>query len=414
MDFDGSGSYSSDETISYDAIGNPTSYLGNTLTWFGRKLTGYSNSNQNITYTYDADGYRASKTVNGQKTTYQYVNGMLVYECRPDMEIFYLYDSYSKLTGIRLCYNNSETEYNYYATTNAQGDVLGIYNANGDQLAAYEYDAWGNVLSVSDANGNPITSETHIAHINPFRYRGYYFDSETGLYYLNSRYYNAEVGRFISADGYVQTGQGMLDKNMFAYCGNNPVNREDSSGNSWKDVKNWLSKTWNSAKSWAKNIFGASSSTTTIIAQTKIPSTNKLLPITLENGAKTTQTISKQGDSSKPISVYCNKNLNNPIKSSSVGLKLNVLRFTLDISIGIDNFGVSGSLTNGNITNSFGLKVNFPEMKAGIECSTDIQWDNTTETTYTNISANFMVFAAAYSLLTTGQPAPSVSPEYSY
>ena len=218
VDFDGNGSYSSTETISYDAIGNPTSYLGNNLTWFGRQLTGY---NSNITYTYDADGYRASKTV----------NGMLVYECRPDMEIFYLYDSYNNLTGIRIYNSGSSSATNYYVTTNVQGDVLGIYNANGDKLAGYEYDAWGNILSVTDANGNPITSETHIANINPFRYRGYYLDSETGLYYLNSRYYNAEVGRFLNADGYVQTGQGILSNNMFAYCMNNPVNYVDPYGN---------------------------------------------------------------------------------------------------------------------------------------------------------------------------------------
>lgn len=235
VDLNGNGSYSSNETISYDAIGNPTSYLGNTLTWFGRQLTGYSNSNQNITYTYDADGYRASKTVNGQTTTYQYVNGMLVYECRPDMEIFYLYDSYNNLTGIRIYNSGSSSATNYYVTSNVQGDVLGIYNADGDKLAGYEYDAWGNVLSVTDANGNPITSETHIANINPFRYRGYYLDKETGLYYLNSRYYNAEVGRFISADAHeilLEDQDNLLQYNLFAYCWNNPVNMVDHTGES--------------------------------------------------------------------------------------------------------------------------------------------------------------------------------------
>ena len=236
VDLNGNGSFSSSETISYDAIGNPTSYLGNNLTWFGRKLTGY---NSNITYTYDSDGYRASKIVNGQKTTYQYINDMLVYECRPDMEIFYLYDSYSKLTGIRLYYNNSETEYNYYVATNIQGDVVGIYRHTGELLASYEYDAWGNILSTTDANGNEITDTSHIAHINPFRYRGYYFDKETGLYYLASRYYNPQVGRFLNADGYVQTGQGMLDKNMFAYCMNNPINLVDYTG--CDPVPSWAS-----------------------------------------------------------------------------------------------------------------------------------------------------------------------------
>ena len=239
VDLNGNGSYSSSETISYDTIGNPTSYLGNSLTWFGRQLTGYSNSNQNISYTYDADGYRASKTVNGQTTTYQYVNGMLVYECRPDMEIFYLYDSYNNLTGIRIYNSGSSSATNYYVTTNVQGDVLGIYNANGDKLAGYEYDAWGNVLSVTDANGNPITSETHIANINPFRYRSYYYDSETGLHYVFSRYYDAKVGRFINADTtelLTISYSALTDKNLFAYCDNNPITRADVTGKVWETV----------------------------------------------------------------------------------------------------------------------------------------------------------------------------------
>ncbi len=79
-------------------------------------------------------------------------------------------------------------------------------------------------------NAIPSTSTSHVGNVNPFRYRGYYYDSETGLYYLNSRYYDPEVGRFISVDGYVSTGQGLLSNNMFAYCNNNPVMYKDSSG----------------------------------------------------------------------------------------------------------------------------------------------------------------------------------------
>ena len=97
-------------------------------------------------------------------------------------------------------------------------------------MAHYEYDAWGNVLSVTDQNGNAITSATHIGNLNPFRYRGYYLDMETGLYYLMSRYYDPVVHRFINADGYFQAGGSILDANMSAYCGNNPVFRSDPTG----------------------------------------------------------------------------------------------------------------------------------------------------------------------------------------
>ena len=97
-------------------------------------------------------------------------------------------------------------------------------------VCTYEYDAWGNLTSVKNANGAEITSQNHIAFLNPIRYRGYYFDSEIGMYYLQSRYYDPSIGRFINADGYITTGQGVLSYNMFAYCLNNPVMLSDPSG----------------------------------------------------------------------------------------------------------------------------------------------------------------------------------------
>ena len=116
-----------------------------------------------------------------------------------------------------------------------QGDVVELYQ-NGELIAEYEYNAWGDVLKIKDASGNSVmdvAGSTHIASINPIRYRGYYYDVETNLYYLNSRYYNPNIGRFINADGYVSTGQGLTGYNMFSYCGNNPVNRIDPSGQFW-------------------------------------------------------------------------------------------------------------------------------------------------------------------------------------
>ena len=100
-----------------------------------------------------------------------------------------------------------------------------------------------------------------IGQKNPLRYRGYYYDEETGFYYLQSRYYDPVVRRFINADGYVSTGQGILANNMFAYCGNNPVNRADPGGLFWKEVGNFLKKAWNGIKTFAKNTFGAGATT---------------------------------------------------------------------------------------------------------------------------------------------------------
>ena len=114
-----------------------------------------------------------------------------------------------------------------------QGDVIGIYDASGTVVATYAYDEWGNCtvqVLAADGNGHAADSPDHIAQVNPFRYRGYYYDNETGFYYLNSRYYDPETGRFINADGIYDTNTGLLSHNMFTYCNNNPVNMVDSTG----------------------------------------------------------------------------------------------------------------------------------------------------------------------------------------
>lgn len=109
-------------------------------------------------------------------------------------------------------------------------DVREIFDTKGSFVARYIYDTWGNTLSVTDASGKAITDPLHIANINPIRYRGYYYDAETGLYYLQSRYYDTVTKRYINPDGYVFTGQDMQSGNMFAYCGNNPIIRSDPYG----------------------------------------------------------------------------------------------------------------------------------------------------------------------------------------
>ena len=98
-------------------------------------------------------------------------------------------------------------------------------------MVQYSYDSWGNTLSIADGQGEPITDETHIGHINPYRYRGYRYDKETGLYYLQSRYYSAQWGRFINFDNYGGQVGDLLSHNGYAYCLNNPVNMVDEDGN---------------------------------------------------------------------------------------------------------------------------------------------------------------------------------------
>ena len=133
-----------------------------------------------------------------------------------------------------LIYNNGTTTTTYYYITNLQGDVMYLVDANGVQVAAYDYDPYGKV----------ITSTGDLAEINPLRYRGYYYDTETGFYYLQSRYYDPEICRFINADSYASTGDGFTGFNMFAYCNNNPVNRIDPDGHDSSVAEWWMSTMW--------------------------------------------------------------------------------------------------------------------------------------------------------------------------
>ncbi len=126
-------------------------------------------------------------------------------------------------TGTRVGFTYNGATYHYL--TNAQGDVTGITDVDDNLVVEYSYDAWGKLLNMTDSSG-----DAHIGQKNSFLYRGYYYDSETGLYYLNSRYCDPQTGRFINADGLVSTGQGVLGNNIFAYCLNNPVNFEDANG----------------------------------------------------------------------------------------------------------------------------------------------------------------------------------------
>lgn len=119
-----------------------------------------------------------------------------------------------------LVYHDGSTTATYYYIINLQGDVMYLVDASGNQVAAYSYDPYGKVL----------TSRGVMAEINPLRYRGYYQDNETGFYYLQSRYYDPAICRFINADSYTSTGQGYLGYNAFAYCNNDPVNRTDADG----------------------------------------------------------------------------------------------------------------------------------------------------------------------------------------
>lgn len=210
------------KSITYDAIGNPLSYYnGNKFSWQnGRQLAGLTTSSgQGISYTYNANGIRTTKTVNGTKTYYTIENNNVVHETNGTDSIWYYYDALGNIVGFEL------NDIKYYYVKNIQGDVIAIIDNSGNKVVEYTYNSWGKVISINGALANTVGSK------NPYRYRSYRYDNETGFYYLNSRYYDPEIGRFINADGYVSTGQGISGYNMFEYGSNNPVYNADPSGN---------------------------------------------------------------------------------------------------------------------------------------------------------------------------------------
>ena len=193
-----------------------------------------------MSYSYNADGIRVSKNVNDVRHEYYLDGSRIVKETWADQTLEFLYDENNSVYCI--VYTGGDGAGRYYLIKNLQGDVTRILNNNLETVAQYVYDPWGKLVNILDANGEP-NSGISIANINPIRYRGYYFDMETGFYYVSSRYYDPEIGRFINADDidYLGADGSPLSYNLFAYCMNNPVNRFDVNGN-WS-MPNWLKVT---------------------------------------------------------------------------------------------------------------------------------------------------------------------------
>ena len=219
------------KSIEYDEIGNPTSYLGYDLTWDRVRQLKTFGSNK---FYYTADGKRYQKN----DDRYVYDNGgKLIRELRNGESLIYFY-GVDGICGFSHRYNYSYNDGNhgyseklYFYKKNLQGDVIAIYDEDGHKVAGYVYDAWGKCTITTNVDG--------IATFNPIRYRGYYYDTEMGLYYLNSRYYDPNTGRFINHDAIsVLTAafMSLSDKNLYAYCDNNPVVRIDLNGCIWETV----------------------------------------------------------------------------------------------------------------------------------------------------------------------------------
>ena len=211
------------KAITYDAMGNPLSYMGMNLTWEkGRQLKTLKKSGTLSQYVYDNDGRRIQKTV-GDKVIRFYLDGDKIIAQKEEggERMDFLYDE--KGTPFAFEYQGKM----YFYQTNLQGDIIGIVDSKGSQVVVYRYDAWGEVLVSSDASGFGLSQ------INPLRYRGYYYDQETGLYYLQTRYYDPKVRRFLNADDasvLTKDPEQLTEKNLYAYCDDNPVMYRDDTG----------------------------------------------------------------------------------------------------------------------------------------------------------------------------------------
>jgi RHS repeat-associated protein len=206
-------------SITYDDLGNPLEFGDRSFSWEkGRQLSGLTDTNLEVSYTYNDAGIRTSKTVNTVTTTYQLSGDKVTAEITGNQILYYTYDASGHVVTMNV--NGSE----YYYVRNGQNDVIALVDNTGAIVVEYTYSTYGEVLTTTGSLASTIGA------LNPYRYRGYRYDNESGLYYLQSRYYNPVWGRFINADGLLKSTGSILGANMYSYCQNNPVVGIDSNG----------------------------------------------------------------------------------------------------------------------------------------------------------------------------------------
>ena len=229
------------QTITYDNSGNPLTYVdGLEFTWScGRQLSTVTlEDDSSISYRYNENGLRTYKDTGDATTIYEWDGSNLLRETvtykttNQKVDVWYLYDGNGSAIGFEYSYINfagTLVTARVYYEKNLQGDVIGLLDARGAEIATYTYDAWGNVTGMTYVEGNETPYE-----LNHITYRGYYRDEETGFYYLQSRYYDSEIGRFINVDdvSYLDISENTIGKdNLYVYCNSNPVNNIDPKGN---------------------------------------------------------------------------------------------------------------------------------------------------------------------------------------
>ena len=224
-------SYSGDRMMSfgnqaceYDSMGNPTKYRGKSATWKGRQLLSYAG----VDFTYDGRGRRITK----DSVTYVYDSqDRLIKQTSYSQYSTQVLEFYYDFEGVAAVSYNG---FMFFYVKDGQGNIISLVDKDGNEVVHYNYDAWGN-HEVAAPDGGTIAGSTHIGNLNPFRYRSYYYDTETGLYFLQTRYYDPEVGRFLNRDSVQYAAPEAINGlNLYAYCLNNPVEYVDPNGSDWQ------------------------------------------------------------------------------------------------------------------------------------------------------------------------------------
>ena len=365
--------------MQYDSIGNMTKKGNTTFTWTqGRKLESVNNGKK-IRYYYDHAGNRVKKTVDNVTTEYCMAGDLLVTEKGEGHRIWYYYDSAANPVSMRVSGKD------YFYVRNLQNDVIALIDDTGETVVEYKYNSWGKILSITGSKAGTI------GKTNPFRYRGYYYDEETGMYYLKNRYYDPEIRRFISADSYI-SGFNSTMCNVFCYCGNNPVSNTDPEGTFFKQIVHFFKSKWKKTKKAVAKVYNFVRENVATFVGTESYQTSKVDEVLVDGVVKVTQTISTRNTSSNSemVTVYAN-HVNGKSFEFGYSMDVGVVHSGTSISQGT----LTQSLSIGKkktIGGSVGLN-----NKGSLIVATDytVTSDKSETTTEISVEISWMVLAAA-------------------